>query len=254
MAGKAGMRRLSTRLVLEGGSIEVDGHGTALLTESAVLNRNRNPGLSKAEVEAELKRLLGLRKIIWLPGIAGRDITDGHVDFYARFVRPGVVVAAREDDPSQFDHAVTRRHLELLRAATDADGRRLQVIELPGPTHVRPAFDNEGFSAGYVNYYVGNGAVFMPQFGDARADRLAQGLLQDAYPQREIVPLNIDAIAAGGGGIHLLVHRVDQVQVAIFRRVGVRAFDEVFEVLGHFESLVGWLKSTRVSVWRQACH
>jgi len=202
MAAQAGVALQKTSLVLEGGSLEVDGLGTAILTESAVLNRNRNPGLSKAACEAELKRLLGLRKIIWLPGIAGRDITDGHVDFYARFVRPGVVVAARDDDPASYDHAVTLRHLDILRSSSDADGRALQVIALPAPASVRPAYRNSDFAAGYVNFYAANRAIFLPQFGDAEADGLAQSRLAAAYPGREIVPLNIDAIAAGGGGIH----------------------------------------------------
>jgi agmatine deiminase len=95
---------LKTALVLEGGGIEVDGQGTAIITESCVLNQNRNPGVSRSECERLLKPLLGLRKIIWLPGIRGQDITDGHTDFYARFARPGVVVAGYDPDPASFDH------------------------------------------------------------------------------------------------------------------------------------------------------
>lgn len=198
----ARVRRLSTRLVLEGGGIEVDGAGTALITESCVLNANRNPGLQKEACEAELQRLLGLRKIIWLPGIAGRDITDGHTDFYARFAAPGVVVAGLDEDPDSYDHAVTRRHLEILRQATDARGQRLRVEVLKGPETVRSAFETDEFAAGYINFYVCNGAVIAPQFGDARADANARALLRELFPSREVVLLEIDAIAAGGGGIH----------------------------------------------------
>ena len=133
---QTGLERLETDLVLEGGGIEVDGQGTAIITESCVLNANRNPGLSKAACEAELKRLLGLQKVIWLPGIAGRDITDGHTDFYARFTAPGVVVAGLDEDPKSYDNAVTKRHLEILRQATDARGRRLRVVVLKGPEGV----------------------------------------------------------------------------------------------------------------------
>lgn len=193
---------LETRLVLEGGGIEVDGAGTAIITESCVLNRNRNPGLAKAACEAELGRLLGLRKIIWLPGIAGRDITDGHTDFYARFAAPGVVVAALDEDPHSYDHAVTRRHLEILRQATDARGQRLRVEVLKAPGTVRRAFESEEFAAGYVNFYVCNGAVIAPHFGDVKADANARALLRELFPRREVVQLDIDAIAAGGGGIH----------------------------------------------------
>lgn len=97
------VERLTTSLVLEGGALEVDGEGTAIITESCVLNDNRNPGVSKRQVESELYRLLGVTKVIWLPGIAGKDITDGHTDFYARFAAPGVVVAALDTDSDSFD-------------------------------------------------------------------------------------------------------------------------------------------------------
>ena len=201
MASQSGATRLSSSLVLEGGGIEVDGKGTAIITESCVLNANRNPGVSKAACEAELKRLLGISKVIWLPGIPGRDITDGHTDFYARFTRPGVVVAGYDGDPASYDHAVTQQHLAILRAATDASGKALTVHVLNAPaTHRRPA--NKDFAAGYINFYVCNGAVVMPQFGDATADAAARSKLQELYPGRSVIQLDIDAIAAGGGGIH----------------------------------------------------
>lgn len=197
---RARVKRLTTTLVLEGGGIEVDGHGTAIITESCVLNANRNPGVSKAACEAELKKLLGLAKIIWLPGIKGRDITDGHTDFYARFARPGIVVAGYDPDPQSFDHAVTKKHLEILQTATDADGRKLEVVVLEAPQNVRKT--DEEFAAGYLNFYVCNGAVIAPEFGDARADANAQAKLKSLFPGRVIEQLNIDGIAAGGGGIH----------------------------------------------------
>jgi agmatine deiminase len=202
VAGEAKAEVLSTSLVLEGGGIEVDGHGTAIITESCVLNPNRNPNVSKEECEAELKRLLGLEKIIWLPGVAGKDITDGHTDFYARFVRPGVVVAGYEPDPNFFDHEVTKKHLEILEAATDAQGRALEVFVLESPSAIRPDFESDDFAAGYINFYVCNGGVIMPEFGDSEADAAARDTLQELFPEHEIVQLNIDGIAAGGGGIH----------------------------------------------------
>ena len=189
-------------LTLEGGGIEVDGEGTAIITESCVLNSNRNPGVSKAECEEELKRLLGLEKIIWLPGIAGKDITDGHTDFYARFTHPGTVVAGLEQDPSSFDYAITRRHLDILRAATDAKGRRLEVVTLEGPSTIRQTYASDDFAAGYINFYLCNDAVIAPQFGDKRTDRNTHTILQELFADREIIQLNIDGIAAGGGGIH----------------------------------------------------
>ena len=202
VASKAQVKRITSKLVLEGGGIEVDGQGTAIITESCVLNANRNPNISKVACEAELKSLLGLSKIIWLPGIKGKDITDGHTDFYARFASPGVVVAGFDPDPQSFDHPVTKRHLEILRDATDARGRKLQVEVLEAPASTRPQFASKDFAAGYINFYVCNGAVIAPEFGDPSADAAAKTTLQRLFPNRQVVQINIDAIAAGGGGIH----------------------------------------------------
>jgi agmatine deiminase len=202
VSARAGAVTVETRLTLEGGGIEVDGHGTALATESAILNNNRNPGLSKTDCEAELKRLLGIDKVIWLPGIRDKDITDGHIDFYARFAKPGVVVAAYDNNPESFDHAVTKRHLEILRGATDVQGRRLEVVVIEAPEHVRRTYESDDFAAGYINYYLCNGGLILPQFGDRNADRAARDALQKLFPDRDIVQINIDGIAAGGGGIH----------------------------------------------------
>ncbi|NBF10855.1 agmatine deiminase family protein [Pseudomonas sp. Fl4BN1] len=203
-----------SELVGEGGGIEVDGHGTGIMTESSWINRNRNPDWSKAEVEEELKARLGLRKIIWLPGIKGKDITDAHVDFYARFVKPGVVLANLDNDPDSYDHAVTLKHLEILRNATDADGRKLQVHTVSPPLNPRKSRfsrGNDDFAAGYINYFVINGAVISPQFGDSSADTKALALLSELYPERKVIQLDIDAIAAGGGGIHCVTHHQPQV-------------------------------------------
>lgn len=202
IAQAAGVPEIVTDLVLEGGCIEVDGHGSAIITESCVLNKNRNPGVSKAEFEDLLMPLLGLDKIIWLPGIKGMDITDGHTDFYARFVKPGVVLAGYDPDPESYDHKVTLQHLELLKQATDAKGKPLQVSVLQGPDHIPSGYDIESFAAGYIGYYECNDAIIMQAFGDKRADRAAREVIQNAFPEREIEQIRIDGIAAGGGSIH----------------------------------------------------
>ncbi|MDH0646589.1 agmatine deiminase family protein [Pseudomonas sp. GD03858] len=210
VAKLAGAQYQRSGLVGEGGGIEVDGHGTGIMTESSWINDNRNPGWSKAQVEAELKERLGLRKIIWLPGIKGKDITDAHVDFYARFAAPGVVVANLDNDPDSYDHDVTREHLEILRNATDADGRKLEIHTVSPPLRPRRnkfSKGNPDFAAGYINYFVINGAVIAPQFGDRSADEKARALLEKLYPGRDVVLLDIDAIAAGGGGIHCVTNQ-----------------------------------------------
>ncbi|MEA5466320.1 agmatine deiminase family protein [Leptothoe sp. PORK10 BA2] len=202
VAGQAEAEVINTSLVLEGGCIEVDGHGTAIITESCVLNENRNPGVSKAQFEDLLMPLLGLEKIIWLPGIKGYDITDGHTDFYARFASPGVVLAGYEPNPEYFDHEVTKQHLEILQTATDAQGQSLEVIVLEAPGTIRSTYETEDFAAGYIGFYACNGAIIMQDFGDGPADQAAQQALQQAFLDREIVAINIDGIAAGGGSIH----------------------------------------------------
>ncbi|ONI70386.1 agmatine deiminase [Actinosynnema sp. ALI-1.44] len=202
VAGRAAVETVRTDLVMEGGGLEVDGEGTAIITESCVLNSNRNRHRTKADVESALARLLGIKKVIWLPGIAGKDITDGHTDFYARFAGPGVVVAGLDNDTDGFDYEVTRRHLEILRAATDAKGRKLRVETLEAPTTLRAKDTGKDFAAGYINFYVCNGAVIAPEFGDPTADPATQATLARLFPGREVVQIDIDAIAAGGGGIH----------------------------------------------------
>lgn len=198
------------RVVLEGGALEVDGEGTAILTESCILNKNRNRAWKHADVADELASHLGVRKIIWLPGVAAQDITDGHVDFYARFVRPGVVVAAW-DTTDPVEQQATACHLQILKKAIDAQGRQLEVHVLPSPRHIRSEYKCEDFAAGYVNFYVYNGAVVVPEFGDVEADSVSHQLLASLFPGRTVVPLNVDAVAAGGGGIHCVTQQIPSV-------------------------------------------
>ena len=149
-----------------------------------------------------MKKLLGIRKVIWLPGVRGQDITDGHTDFYARFTGRGTVVAGLETDRKSFDYDVTREHLKILQSAADADERKLQVVTLESPGRIRRALDTKEFAAGYINFYVVNGAVIAPEFGDKEADAACKSALEKLFRGRKVVQLNIDAIAAGGGGIH----------------------------------------------------
>jgi len=202
IAVKAGVFRIVSELVLEGGSFEIDGEGTAILTESSVLNDNRNPDFSKQEVEEELKALLGLEKIIWLKGIKGKDITDAHVDFYARFTKSGKVLVSRENYKSTYDYEVTRENIEILKNATDVKGNKLEVIILDNPDTFNESFGVRDFAAGYIGYYVCNGAVIMQKFGDKEADDRAFKIIQTEFPNCVIEQISIDGIASGGGTIH----------------------------------------------------
>ncbi len=199
---KAGVNSIQSDLVLEGGCFELDGQGTAIMTESCILNDNRNPNKTKAEVENELKALLGLDKIIWLKGIENKDITDGHTDFYARFAKPCVVVVSRDTDPSSYDYEITRENIQILAGSTDAKNEPLNLVILDTPWDINTQYGTKDFAAGYVGYYVCNGAVIMQKFGDRKADMAAKQKLAAVFPNHHIEQITIDGIASGGGSIH----------------------------------------------------
>ena len=202
VAKQAAVKSIQSKLVLEGGCFELDGQGTAIMTESCILNDNRNPNKGKQEIEDELKERLGLKKIIWLKGIKGKDITDGHTDFYARFARPGVIVVSRDTDKSSYDYRVTRENIETLSASKDAQGNLFDLIILDTPWDINNRYGTKDFAAGYVGYYVCNGAVIMQKFGDKKTDAVAKIKLTKAFPNHHVVQISIDGIASGGGSIH----------------------------------------------------
>ncbi|MEI6236911.1 MAG: agmatine deiminase family protein [Planctomycetota bacterium] len=190
-----------TPFISEGGAIETDGDGTVMATESALVNRNRNPRKTKAKIEAAILAAYGAQKMIWVPGIRGQDITDDHIDSTSRFVRPGVVMvqvppASRTDIFAEDE----RQQFQILSNATDAKGRQLEVIAMAGPDTVRST--SLDFVDSYVNYHVVNGAVIAPQFGDAAKDAACKATLHAAFPGRVVEQLNVDALGEGGGGIH----------------------------------------------------
>ncbi len=202
ITARAGAAIKVSSLVLEGGCFEIDGHGTAIMTKSCILNDNRNPAVSQSQVEEELKHLLGLRKIIWLEGIKGMDITDGHTDFYARFSARGKVLVSRDNYKKSHDYAVTRANISALKKAVDADGLELEVCVIDTPEVINEYYGVTDFAAGYIGYYVCNNAVIMQRFGDRSADRKAREIIAEAFPGRTIEQISIDAIASGGGSIH----------------------------------------------------
>ncbi len=207
--GRERVPRLSSGLVLEGGAFHVDGEGTALTTAQCVLNDNRNPGLSREAVQAELQRLLGVERLIWLERGLADDDTDGHVDELACFVAPGVVLAMVGSDPGDCDYPVLRDNLAVLRAARDARGRSLEVVTVEQP---RAAFKRGlRLSQSYVNFYLANGAVIMPAFEDPPRDDAARGTLAELFPERRIVQLPGRDLAYGGGNIHCITQQQPQV-------------------------------------------
>ncbi|GAA2814762.1 agmatine deiminase family protein [Kitasatospora paracochleata] len=199
-----GITRIEAPLTGEGGAIEVDGEGTLMATESAWVNDNRNPGRSRDQIEASLKELLGVRKVLWIKGVAGQDITDCHIDALARFAQPGTVVLHRPapDTPPDIWTTASDQALQVLHEATDVTGRALTVVELTEPDFTVIGDRGKDFLATYLNYYVVNGGVIVPRFGDRAADDRAAGILADLHPGRKVTQVSIDHIASGGGGIH----------------------------------------------------
>jgi agmatine deiminase len=194
------------RLVLEGGSIDVNGRGTLLTTEECLLSpvQQRNPGLDRAGYERVFAEHLGVTRVIWLErGIAGDD-THGHVDDISRFVAADTVVTVVEPDPAHPNHAPLRENLRRLRAARDQDGNPLRVVELPMPGPV--SFGGLLLPASYGNFYLANGLVLVPVFND-RNDRLALNLLAELFPDREVVGIYAGDLVLGFGALHCLTQQ-----------------------------------------------
>lgn len=192
-------------IVMEGGAIDVNGEGTLLTTTSCLLNKNRNPGVSKAEIEAYLRAWYGQRHIVWLgEGIAGDD-TDGHVDDLARFVDARTIVTAVEADPADDNFAVLRDNRRRLDKARDADRRPFAVVELPMPNPI--VYEGQRLPATYVNFLFVNGGLLVPTFGDRVHDRQALGRLQALMPGRRVVGVDCRALIWGLGAIHCLTQQ-----------------------------------------------
>jgi len=204
IASVRGLPCFTPDMILEGGSIEVNGQGTLITTESCLLNPNRNPALDRAAIEQRLSDYLGVRKVLWLgEGIAGDD-TDGHVDDLTRFVDAQTVVTAVEPDSQHPNHPPLQVNLQRLQAMCTQDGDSLRVIELPMP---EPVLDQgERLPASYANFYIGNRTVLMPAFGQSR-DADAQAILQQCFPSRRVLPLDSTDLIRGLGSFHCLTQQ-----------------------------------------------
>jgi agmatine deiminase len=200
-------RRGASRLVLEGGSIDVNGRGTLLTTEECLLSSEvqvRNPGMGREEWERAFRQYLGVGHTIWLRrGIAGDD-THGHVDDLARFVTPDTVVAAVEKRPDDPNCEPLRQNLQQLRSATDQNGRALRVVELPMPAPVQ--FRGRRLPASYANFYIANAAVLVPTFNDPN-DRAALNVLAELFPDRAVVGIYCGDLVWGLGALHCLTQQ-----------------------------------------------
>ena len=191
-------------VVLEGGSIEVNGLGTCLTTEQCLLNKNRNPHMSRREIEEFLKDSLGVDQVIWLgQGIVGDD-TDGHIDDIARFVNPATIVCIVEENSKDTNYSLLQQNLERLQAARDQNGNKLSIVPLPCPGPVY--YEGARLPASYANFYIANGVVLVPLFDDP-CDVKALGILQELFPDRKVVGLPCTAVVAGLGAIHCVTQQ-----------------------------------------------
>lgn len=209
--------------ILEGGSIHVDGQGTALVTENCLLSKGRNPSMTKMDIENKLKNYLGVDKVIWLKCGIYNDETNEHVDNICGFVKPGHVVLAWTDDENDPQYEMSKGCLDILESTTDARGRQISVHKLPLPKNIcitneerdglehmdmEPTrVENERLAASYVNFYISNGGIIMPAFGDPN-DEKAKAVLEELFPERQVVQIYARDILIGGGNIHCITQQI----------------------------------------------
>ncbi len=218
-----GRDRYRAPFIMEGGAIHVDGEGTLITTESCLLNANRNPQLSKRQIENYLESFLNVERIIWLPEGVYLDETDGHVDNLCCFIRPGVVALSWTDDPNDPQRKISEEAFDILFRAKDARGRSLAIhkIHQPGPLfmtdkeskglhpsgNARPRKSGDRLAGSYINFYMANGGIIVPFFGDSH-DVAAKQSLQTLFPEREVVGVQAREILLGGGNIHCITQQV----------------------------------------------
>ncbi|MCL1812771.1 MAG: agmatine deiminase [Treponema sp.] len=208
--------------VLEGGSIHTDGEGTLFATEECLLSEGRNPHMSKEEIEETLKEYLGVQKILWLKRGIYNDETNGHVDNILCVVKPGTIMLAWTDDKNDPQYEISAENLTILEDATDAKGRKLEIIRMPLPRPVLitkeesggvdaiegtlPRMEGDRLAASYVNFYIANGGIVFPLLDDA-TDKQAEEVLKKAFPGRKTVGVSAREILLGGGNIHCITQQ-----------------------------------------------
>jgi len=209
-ASKYGIKRFEPGMVLEGGSIDTNGNGILLTTESVLLNPNRNPELSKEEIEQRLKDYLGITKVIWLKnGLAGDD-TDGHIDDLSRFLNENTILTMVAEDPHDINYAVLEANMDILRQATDQRGNTFNIETLPLPkTRIEGTTvdGSEYVPASYANFYIANGVVLVPTYDD-RHDQKALDLMERYFPDRDVVGIPCADLVWGQGSIHCVTQQL----------------------------------------------
>jgi agmatine deiminase len=207
LADLAALPVYRSELVVEGGSFLSDGEGTLITAETCILNPNRNPGWTKADAEGELRAMLGVQKVIWLPGDVTDTETDGHVDGYVSYVKAATILCEVVADTEDPRHAIMAENRKVLELETDARGRRFEVLPIVEAPRSCVPDGADGYCRSYVNFYIANGAVIAPAYGIAE-DAIAFEALRRAYPDRSVVPVALKDLFRGGGGIHCITQQV----------------------------------------------
>jgi agmatine deiminase len=206
MGDLAGVPVYRSTLVAEGGGFLSDGEGTLITAETCILNPNRNPGWTKAQAEAELRAMLGVQKVIWLPGDVTDTETDGHVDGFVALTKPGAVLCEVVADPTDPRYSIMAENRRVLETETDARGRRFDVLPIVEAPRSAVPRGQDGYCRSYVNFYLANGAVIAPAYGIAE-DASAFDALRRAYPDRTVAPVALKDLFRGGGGIHCITQQ-----------------------------------------------
>jgi agmatine deiminase len=206
IARQADVRLYSAPLVCEGGALHTDGQGTLLTTDQCLLNSNRNPHLDRQQVEERLALFTGARRVIWLGEGFSDDETDGHVDNIACFVAPGRVLIGVPTSRTHPDFAPVMEAIRILRETRDAEGRKIEIVEVEQPLAQRTDWRGRPLQASYVNFYLANGGVVMPGFDD-RNDEKAREIVDACFPGRDILQIQALDIVEGGGGIHCITQQ-----------------------------------------------
>ena len=197
---------LNGAMINEGGSVEIDGHGTLMACKSSILNNNRNPGMTQLEAESIFKKYLGVTNFVWLDGQAGLEVTDQHIDGFARFGNATTIVSMGADDLRDYD--VKRADIEALYAATDKEGHPYTFLKVPLTQHNVSTTNgtNLGYKGSYVNYYIANTTVLVPNYNDPN-DEVANAMIQTLYPDRIVVGIDVRNLYENGGMIHCVTQQ-----------------------------------------------
>ena len=197
---KINIKRHFSNLILEGGGVTFDGNGTMVTTEQMLLNENRNPGYTKKNIENEVRKLLGIEKVIWLKkGLFEDKSTDGHVDCVAEYLSPGKILIQTIYEKNNPNYEILNENYNIIKNETDASGQKLEIIEMPYLPYFSQKYKNNIYVSPYTNYYIANGVVMVPEV-DLALDSKAYKIIEQIYPDRNICPVKSFYQAIGGGG------------------------------------------------------